>query len=148
MSLSCGDLQQLLHREIPLSRAMEIRVSRCDSSLVELRAPLQPNINHKCTAFGGSLYSIAVLCGWSFVYRLLSSHQLSGHIVIQHSEVDYIRPLDGEICARCQYSDMARFEPFIKLYQRRGRSRIKLQVKLAHNGEDAVSFNGQYVVHR
>jgi len=144
----CLTLQHVLHDEIPLTRTIGIRVTQCDAQGVCLSAPLEPNINHKCTAFGGSLYSIAVLCGWSFVYQQMKRHHLSGHIVIQQSEVQYALPVDGEITAICTSNDEAMLEKFITTYKRRGRARIKLQVKIVYKNQDAMTFDGQYVVHK
>lgn len=127
---------------------MEISVAHCDSNKVELTAPLKPNINHKCTAFGGSLYSVAVLCGWGFVFHQMKQNNLSGHIVIQHSEVDYKLPVDGEIRAVCEPGDKKILENFIRTYQRKGRARIKLKIKILFNEQDALLFSGHYVAHK
>lgn len=127
---------------------MGIQVVECNSKQVVLTAPLEPNINHKCTAFGGSLYSVAVLCGWSFIYHHMQLNQLHGHIVIQHSEVDYKIPVDGEIKAICNLDDSAVLQRFLKTYQRKGRARIKLMVKILFDDKDAVVFSGHYVVHQ
>ena len=145
--LNCAELQTILHKEIPLTQAIGIQVSRCDAQHIELTAPLKPNINHKCTAFGGSLYSVAVLCGWSFVYQQMMLNQLSGHIVIQHSEVNYIQPVDGEIRAICALAETDKLNRFIKTCNHKGRARINLQVKILFNNADAVLFKGQYAVH-
>ena len=145
---ACNHLESVLHNEIPLTQSMEISVKHCDSSKVELSAPLTPNINHKCTAFGGSLYSIAVLCGWSFIYQQMQINNLSGHIVIQHSEVDYNKPVDGKISAVCELVDEKVITRFIKTVKRKGRGRIKLSVKVLYKGNIAVQFLGHYVVHQ
>ena len=144
----CLTLQHVLHEEIPLTRAIGIKVTQCDAQQVCLSAPLEPNINHKCTAFGGSLYSIAVLCGWSFIYLQIKRHQLNGHIVIQQSEVHYALPVDGEITAVCTLNDEVKLEKFITTYKRRGRARIKLQVKIIYKNQAAMTLDGQYVVHQ
>jgi len=144
----CKLLESVLHDEIPLTRAMEISVTNCSANKVELCAPLAPNLNHKCTAFGGSLYSIAVLCGWSFVFQQMKFNKLSGHIVIQHSEVDYLLPVDGEIRATCELNDTDALQRFVKTAQRKGQARIKLQVNILFNGKNAVKFFGYYVVHQ
>ncbi len=140
-------LQTVLHNEIPLTKIMGISVTHCDQNKVELRAPLTPNINHKCTAFGGSLYSVAVLCGWSYIYHQMQLNKLSGHIVIQHSDVSYKKPVDGEIVAICELSDRSVLNRFIKTFNRKGKARLKLQIKIIFHNEDALLFNGQYVVH-
>ena len=49
-------LQKVLNEEIPLTNAIGISVESCDSLSLTLAAPLHKNINHKRTAFGGSLY--------------------------------------------------------------------------------------------
>jgi len=144
----CKHLESVLHNEIPLTRAMEISVSSCSANRLELCAPLAPNLNHKRTAFGGSLYSIAVLCGWGFVFQQMHLNQLSGHIVIQHSEVDYLLPVAGEIRACCEFNDTDTLKRFIKTIQRKGQARIKLPVKILFDGKDAVKFLGHYVVHQ
>ena len=144
---TCIELQNVLHNEIPITRRIGIQVEHCDVDRIVLTAPIEPNINHKCTAFGGSLYSVAVLAGWSFVFYNMKLHQLQGHIVIQHSDVDYIAPVDGQIRAECVMQDQDNLYRFIKMYKRKGRARIKLQVKVMFNNTVAMILNGQYVVH-
>jgi len=144
----CINLQSVLHQEIPLTVAMGISVAHCSQNKVELRAPLEPNINHKCTAFGGSLYSVAVLCGWGLVFHQMHLNGLNGHIVIQHSEVEYKLPVDGEIKAVCVIEDETILTQFLKTYRRKNLARIRLQIKILFNGKEAMLFSGHYVVHK
>ena len=144
----CIHLQSVLHQEIPLTVAMGISVTHCSQKKVELRAPLKPNINHKCTAFGGSLYSVAALCGWGFVFHQMHLNKLNGHIVIQHSDVDYKLPVDGEIKAVCEIEDETTLARFLKTYRRKNLARIKLQVKILFSEKEAMLFSGHYVVHK
>ena len=58
-----NQLRNVLHEEIPLTKAMGVEVNSYDGHCLVLSAPLDPNTNHKDTAFGGSLYSLAVLAG-------------------------------------------------------------------------------------
>jgi len=141
-------LQSVLHEEIPLTVAMGICVVHCSQQRVEVSAPLEPNINHKCTAFGGSLYSVAVLCGWGFIFHQMHLNKLSGHIVIQHSKVDYKQPVDGEIKAVCELDNKINLNSFFKIYRRKNIARIKLNVKILFNKQEAVLFSGHYVIHK
>ena len=145
---ACNHLQSVLHQEIPLTVAMGISVTHCSQDKVELSAPLDPNINHKCTAFGGSLYSVAVLCGWGFVFHQMHLNKLNGHIVIQHSEVDYNLPVDGEIRAVCEVENDINLNRFLKTYRRKNIDRIKLNVKILFNEQIATLFTGHYVIHK
>lgn len=140
-------LQNLLHKDIPITQTIGIQVEHCEVDRIVLSAPIEPNLNHKCTAFGGSLYSVAVLAGWSLIHYNLQLHGLSGHIVIQHSEVDYKVPVDGQIKAECIMQNSENLYRFIKTYKRKDRARILLQVKIIHNDSEAMILNGQYVVH-
>ena len=142
------ELQNILHTEIPLTRQIGIQVEHCENDRIVLTAPIEPNTNHKCTAFGGSLYSVAVLTGWSFVHHHMQLHQLDGHIVIQHSEVDYKLPVDGKIVAECVMDDQDVLDKFLKTYKRKGRARINLDVNIVFDNTNAMTLKGQYVVHQ
>ena len=70
-------LQRRIVGEFAVAKHMGIVVESADDSAVVLRAPLAPNANHKGTAFGGSLYSVAVLAGWAWATRYLASREVS-----------------------------------------------------------------------
>lgn len=147
MNITESQLEQLLHTEIPLSNAMGIQVKECKLDRLVLFAPLEPNINHKCTAFGGSLYSIAVLCGWGFIYAQLADKKISAHIVIHKSDILYNAPVDNDITAICLAPSDSAINLFFKTLQRKKRARLKLLVKIFQNNRDAVVLHGDYVVH-
>ena len=140
-------LQNVLHTEIPLTKHIGLSVIECTDLSLTLNAPLEKNINHKCTAFGGSIYSVSVLSGWGLIYLLLKKHDLSGHIVIQESNTKFLRPVNTDITAVCSFSSTDQYDKFIKMYKRKGLARIKLTSKISFNNENAVIFNGSYVVH-
>lgn len=139
-------LERTLHDEIPLSRAMGIRVAAYDGIKLQLTAPLAPNINHKCTAFGGSLYSLAVLCGWGMVHLKLAEAKLHKHIVIQDADIRYLLPVAQEMQAECSL-DEAAFKRFMRALEKHGRARLSLDVVITHDHRPAVEFSGRYVVH-
>lgn len=139
-------LERTLHHEIPLSRAMGIHVAAYDGTSLTLTAPLAPNINHKSTAFGGSLYSLAVLCGWSIVHLKLAEAKLHKHIVIQDADIRYMLPIDQDMQAECSL-DGAAFQKFMRTLEKYDRARLSLDVVIRHQDQTAVEFSGRYVVH-
>ena len=143
--ISPQQLESILHVEIPITQAMQIKVLDCSEIEVLLSAPLEPNINHKQTAFGGSLYSVAVLSGWSMVYVLLSRLGINAQIVIHQSEISYLAPVATAIEAHCELSSDTDIEKFNKLMLRKGRARLKLKSRIVSEGKDAVVFDGVYV---
>jgi thioesterase domain-containing protein len=142
------ELQELLHAEIPLTKAIGIEVREYSEYALTLYAPLRNNINHKCTAFGGSLYSLAVLSGWGLIYLLLRQYGLSGHIVIQESHTKFNKPVVSDMSARCGFDSEAQYQKFIQMYQRKGIARIQLQSRITCNADTNVLFTGKYVVHK
>ncbi|WP_047396705.1 YiiD C-terminal domain-containing protein [Chitinibacter sp. ZOR0017] len=140
-------LARTLHEEIPLTREIGLSVSSASQQCIELSAPLAPNINHKCTAFGGSLYAVAVLAGWSMVFARLYAAGLHAHIVIQDAQIEYLLPVVETIKARCELNSDAEFERCLKLFQRKGRGRIELAVQIVTAQGVAVRFRGNYVIH-
>ena len=55
------NLEKYLHKHIPISSAMGVKVDVASSERVVLSAPFLNNINHKQTVFGGSLHAVATL---------------------------------------------------------------------------------------
>ena len=138
-------LQQTLHDSIPLSRVMQLTVTDYDGSRLVLSAPLAPNVNDKGTAFGGSLYNLAVLCGWSLLRLTLDEAGLEKkNIVIQEANTRYLLPVAGELRAECHLVPEA-WQDFLPALQKRGRARITLTVTIRQNDKPAVEFTGTYV---
>src|ERR1700761_7246453 len=92
-------LQEGIDREIVLAKPMGVIVESADDTAVVLRAPLERNANHKGTAFGGSLYALAVLAGWAWLTRDLAAHDYDAQAVIQESNMRFLAPIKGEMRA-------------------------------------------------
>jgi thioesterase domain-containing protein len=83
MDISLMAVEQYLHEHIPLSKAMAVSVLSIDENGVILSAPLLPNINHRSTAFGGSISAVTILSAWTFVHVRLQPLLIPCQIVIQ-----------------------------------------------------------------
>ena len=95
-------LRAKLRRDMPITRALGLRVVGTEGGGLVLSSPLEPNINHKGTAFAGSLNATATLAGWGTIWLLLREHGIRSHVVIQDSTVHYVRPVTGDFTARCR----------------------------------------------
>lgn len=137
-------LETTLHREIPLTRAMGVTVAGFDAAGLVLRAPLAPNLNHKHTAFGGSLATLATLAGWSLL-QLLLREQPPATVVIQESAVSYLRPVTADFAARCALPPADTFDRFRRTLARKGMARIALEATIPAGEEIAVRFDGSFV---
>jgi thioesterase domain-containing protein len=141
------DLQHTLNHEIPLTRHLGLRVEQYRDGRLTLWAPITTNLNHKSTAFAGSLNSVLTLAGWGLVWLLLKEWGLTGTVVIQESSCHYRRPVSNDFTASCQQpsaDELARFEAQLRS---RGKARIELTVEICQDEQVAVTFRGRYVVH-
>jgi thioesterase domain-containing protein len=137
-------LQATLHHEIPLTRAMGVTVAGFDAAGLTLRAPLAPNLNHKHTAFGGSLATLATLAGWGLLQLLLREHGPIT-VVIQESTVSYLHPVAADFEARCALPPPDTLDRFRRTLARKGVARIGLEATIPSSGAIAVRFHGQFV---
>jgi len=61
-------LSELFQTHLPIAHDIDMNIKHYDGQTLTLKAPLAPNINDKQTAFGDSLYNIAVMACWGMAY--------------------------------------------------------------------------------
>jgi thioesterase domain-containing protein len=137
-------LQSLIDAEIALAKHIGVVVEAADDHSVVLRAPLGPNANHKGTAFGGSLYSLAALAGWAWTTRYLALRNMNADAVIQESTMRFLLPVHGELHAHLRVPAEAEIDKFRKMLDRAGRGRIQLHVELRDGTRVAARFEGLF----
>jgi thioesterase domain-containing protein len=124
---------------------MRISIAGYDGKTLVLEAPLEPNVNDKGTAFGGSLFSLLVLSGWGLLHLKLREAGANADLMIHKSSATYTLPVTGTIRARCELPDTQVHERFIHDVQSRGRGTIKLTACIMIGRRTAVEFMGTYV---
>jgi thioesterase domain-containing protein len=144
-SMSPRDLGVFLHEKIPLSGAMGVRVIEGGARFV-LEAPLEPNVNHLGTAFGGSLHALPTLACYAVVWTLLVEAGLDGHVVVKHSSARYRQPVSGPLRAVCVRPAAGLVATFIADLRRHRKARMELHATVeGANGRPAVEFSATFV---
>lgn len=138
-------IQDYLHQHIPLSAAMAVSVLAADDQQVLLAAPLAPNINHRSTVFGGSASAVATLAAWTYLHLRLRAAEVPGQLVIQRNSMNYEQPIYGDFTARASLVQPEKWDSFVRLLQRRGRARIRVETVLDFDGQKAGHFTGEFV---
>jgi thioesterase domain-containing protein len=138
-------LENYLHEQIPLSAAMQVSVLSVNVDAVILSAPLTPNINHKRTAFGGSIATLGILAAWSLLHVRLLEEGLACEVVIQSSHVDYAKPITGAFTASSSLADASGWPRFLTTLVRRKVARVEVRSQLSSEGGDAGCFHGRFV---
>lgn len=140
-------LEQTIHHDIPITRAMGISVQEYSGDRLILTAPLSQNINHKSTAFGGSINTVATLSCWGLLFMILNNHQIDCRIVIQNSAINYTKPIHNQIRATCEQPSKQALQDFLQMLKQKGKSRISMTARILTNGQLAASFKGRFVAY-
>ncbi|HTL69549.1 MAG TPA: YiiD C-terminal domain-containing protein [Lacunisphaera sp.] len=144
-SLAPQQLEQFLHGKIPLTRAMGLHVAASGARIV-LEAPLDKNVNHLGTAFGGSLHTLPTLAGYAAVWTLLGEAGLDGHVVVKRSSAYYRQPVTGTLRAVCERPAPEIVNAFIADLRRHRKARMELNAVVeGTDGKPAVEFTGTFV---
>lgn len=143
--MKISEVEQYLHSHIPLSRDIGVRVTSVGEEGVTLSAPLQSNLNHESTAFGGSISALSILSGWTYLCMRLRASMEPSRIVIQRSEVNYLQPIRSDFTARCMAPTVDEWDRFWDLLQKRGKGRIVLESDVTCDGKQSAAFTGTYV---
>lgn len=145
-SLSPAALEQFLHAKIPLTQAMGIRVIETGPYQLVLEAPLEPNINHLGSAFGGALHALPTLACYAALWTLLHEGGIDGHVVVKQSHAHYRQPVRTTFRAVCQRPTADAAAEFLNDLRRHKKARMDLEsVVPGANGKPAVEFTGSFV---
>ncbi len=139
------EIEEYLHKHIPLTHAMQIGVELVLPEKVQLSAPFEPNINHRNTIFGGSASTLAITSGWSLVHFRLQNEGFNCRVVIQKNSMTYDRPIFGDFQAICELNDEKIWKRFTKILAAKGKARIKLESTLVYKNETVGSLAGEFV---
>ncbi len=124
---------------------MATEVREASPGLVVLTAPIAPNVNHRATAFGGSVAAQAILAGWALVHVRLEHEGVHARTVIQRSTVSYLEPIHDDFEARAGSVDPARWRRFRRSLARWGRGRIRVDVEVRSGALLVARLVGDYV---
>lgn len=137
-------LEAKLHHEIPLSKAMAIRMVSVDPEQSSVFASLGPNMNHKSTAFGGSVHSVAVVACWTLITNFLEDQDVD-YVVIQRSQIEYAEPIASDFSSQAKWASSAEREKFEKTLERKKLARAKLRATVLCEGKACAILDAEFV---
>ncbi|MCO4800271.1 MAG: GNAT family N-acetyltransferase/hotdog fold thioesterase [Colwelliaceae bacterium] len=137
------NLEETWHKTIPLSKAMNIRISHFDGN--ELSTSCDPlfNKNLHNTMFAGSIYTLATLTGWGWIYLKLEENKYQGDIVLADAKIKYLAPIKGVVCGKTQKETDKGPSVFLS---ETNKMRFTVKVDLYSGDKVAAKFIGEYVV--
>ena len=146
MAYDAPQIQEMLYRLIPMTRGLGIEVSRYDGSRLDLSAPLEVNHNHQHTAFGGSLYCVAITAAWGILHLWSDAQPMRVSIIVQDGAMDYLKPVTGDFVARGLLPDAGTMDRLEKTLSRHDRARVSVSSTVYLGEEPVAEFHGRFVV--
>ena len=140
------EINAYVHKHMPLSQALGAEITAYDGKKVNITAPLAPNINHRDTAFGGSLSALGVLSGWALLFIKLKEDGIDCRLVIQQSNFDFKSPIPDDFTITAHAPEEKLWKKFIRTLQRYGKARISID-SLVESPESGIggTHQGVYV---
>jgi thioesterase domain-containing protein len=129
-------LENEIRSGIPISAQMDFRVRELTANSIEVSGGASENLNVHNTAFAGSLYSICTLAAWGLTFSKLPK---GSALVMAKAEIEYLRPVDGEIIAQAMIED-EQSATLLQALNATGKARLTLEVIVKNKQKVAVKF--------
>ena len=138
-------VRQRLQQQLPLIEHMGIDIVSWDGEQVRVSAPLAPNLNVHGTAFGGSLFSVGAMAGWSAVLLTFMDAGHDPHVWLASSQIEFIQPVRGNLEAQACITPQWR-QQLLGEFESVGRVSVDLSVSIPDSVNCAVRMQAQYAV--
>ncbi len=142
------EITAYLYEHIPVTRSLGARVELHDGRSLRLAAPLAPNLNHRGTAFGGSLSAVGILSGWALLHLQLRERGIGARLVIQRSALDFAAPVDGDFTATAVLPPAPAWDRFLATLSRHRSARVTVTSTIACASGEGGRHEGTYVATR
>lgn len=138
---------QILQEQITLYKHLGLTPVRIDEQEARFQVSLAANLNHKNTAFGGSIYATAVMTAYSLVLAILKNNNVATeNIVIAKGEIKYFRPIAEDFETVCVLPKNMKASELISELQSHRKLRQELTVQVLAGGEICAELKGLFVV--
>lgn len=134
-----------IRQEIPAIRHFPFRVEAVDSESVRVSARLADHLNHKGTAFGGSLYQLALIASYGLFFNLLETGGFETRdFVIAKGKISYKLPVPADFEALCsvEKSEVERFHRDLKSV---GKADLNLSASIQCRSQICASMESRFV---
>lgn len=143
--LTIAEINEHLHTQIPITRSMGIKVVKFCATAVHTSAPLEANINHQESAFGGSIATLGIITGFVAIWGYLKLQAKEAELVIQHSETEFSKPALGPMLAESRNLSEMAMKEFVASLESTGKSRILVTSDIFSEGKLVATNTGTFV---
>lgn len=134
----------MIHRKIPLTKRMGLRVNKSSVKEVSFAIPLKPNVNHVGTAFGGTILACQAVSCWGWLLNFFELHDIEGAtIVLKSSTSQFSKPVVKNFKVVCKGPNRTAQTKCLRELKRHKRAYLKIESEAANH---AATFQGEYVI--
>lgn len=140
------NLKDWIGIKIPAVRNFEFGIQKIAPGFISLEVPLAAHINHKGTAFGGSLYNSAVLACYLLVYSELTKQNISSDsFVISDGKIKYLKPVAENFQVNVTWESLE-VASVVKALRSKKKARWILTANILCKGLTCAVFEGRFVL--
>ncbi|QDP02432.1 bifunctional GNAT family N-acetyltransferase/hotdog fold thioesterase [Thalassotalea sp. PS06] len=136
-------LSGLWHSTIPITQSLKFTPCFYDGNEFVVSADRNANVNLHQTMFAGSIYSLATLTGWGWVYMQLQQQQLDGDIVLADANIRYHRPVNGYGIGRTFTKNN---QGDLSSLNETGKARFNVSVEVFDGDQICATFEGLFAI--
>lgn len=144
--MNAHELTQFLQHHLVQARAAQMVVEEASEAAVRVRAPLEFNLNHHGTAFGGSQAMLGITSGWALLHAALARAGVKATVVIGDSHTRYRSPVQDNLVATAAVdaADLAKFAEQARHRNARLTVVTEIRSEADADGEPAAVHTGVY----
>ncbi len=146
--MTTKDLEKLLTEQIPVTKSLGVTLELVSETEVRLAAPLEINRNHMGTAFGGSLSTLMILSGYSWLYHFMFTKGHTGHVILRETQAKFIHPVDENMLIFCRKPSEKNLSTFLATFEKKGLARITLESEIRTSKGKVCSMTGIFVAQK
>ncbi len=139
------DLENFLHKNIPLSKHMQIQIVELTEWEAKLLCPLSANSNHMNTAFGGSISAGLLLACYAWLFNTLKAKGIDSHVVVKESKINFIHPVESDFIISCKAPIRSDYEKLLKILGKKDRAKIQLSATVLVGEKICAQMSSEFV---
>lgn len=137
-------VEDYIRREIPLTKNVDIKIKKLDSTGAIFTAPLEPNINDKKIGFAGSIETLLTIAAWGWVFSLFQELDIDVKLYIRRCSFEFNSPITEAMEANVTAPSKEVLDLFKYDYFKDGKARIDISAYIGIEDNPSAQFTGTF----
>jgi len=146
--MTIAELQDYVDTHIPIVKANRFVILEAEPDRISVGGTLADHVNHRESAFGGSLSTALILAAWARVRFWTDTFDPQAVIVISEQRVRFSQPVLADFTAVSRSLKPEVLDRGLAHLRRFGMARFTVEAVVVHRGGSDVraEFSGDFVV--